>query len=1532
MLKKFNGLLFVVLMIAVAFIFTACKNKETFSLTLPTDGSVIVEAPTKLDLLKIKENTTITLKVNVPANKEVATFKVNNVDKPLTDNRFSFVITENITITVSFKDLTGPDVETFSINLPTDNTVVVISPEVINLAEVEKNTEVTIKVNVPANKEVATFKVNGADKSLTDNQFSFVVTENVTVVVTYKDIEEQQKTYKLTLPNNVVSNQSDNLKVLAGTKIILTVAYDIASEEVKVLTVDGVSKVADLLMSPTKTISFTMPNHDVIVKFEKAIKTYSLTFDNNLFELLTPGIDLTQVPHGTSVEFHFIGVVPENKKFKSLLIDGVDRTEIIDSQTLKFTVVIVKNTTIDAVLEDVYKLTLDSDYPDGIAVLTPIDLTLNRIESNTEVTVRVTIPDTRYVVDFKVNDLSVTLVDNQHTLTVTSDVTLKLITAYKVSTASSFAFILLNEGTPEEGYTVKEFIGNEVIVKIPSEYQNKPVKYLETDAFKNNGYAVLELEIPQSIQMIDQGALFGLSSLTKLTIPFIGRERDYSGPSSVEKRFFYIFGETNYPNTYPFFTTTESAYYLPNDLKEVSITDTDMIPEKAFCANYIANETKITITDYIHLEKINLPSGLILISDYAFFGCLDLKAIVIPEATEEIKMNAFGYCLQLTEFTIPKNVSYIFNSAFYLSHNLLNIYVSEDNPHYISVNGVVYSKDLKTILLYPVGREESYQILEGTETIFASAFLSSKITAVNLPNSIKTIEQQAFSQCNNLSDIVIPDTVTEIKEGAFMNAALLANVKLSNNISKIAANLFNRCHLLTTIVIPDQVVEIGEGAFNQSGLTEIRIPSNVKTIKNFAFYKAPNLRNVIFYEGLLTIGENAFSANPQLTNITLPHSLEKIDESAFSYCEELTVIFVDTRVINMGANVFKSCDKLTIKTPITFCPDTWNPDWNPDNRPVNWRSAYVNVSLTLPTNASVELVSPIDIDLNSIPVNTVITVKVVVQAGQTLKKFVVGYDDETDKLNENNEYTFTITEPTTIMTTMAGLFKLSLPSDGSITVTSPVISDYDNIPERTEITVAIRDEIGKMPNLFINDSMIAGVVTFTFNLNFDTTLRVEYWDKYYLVTLPNDGSIKIIQPTGVISNTVLKDTEVVLEVEIPAGHKLTEFRVNGEITTLPENNQYSFISRKDMAFTTVIEVEQISETSDGIFEYGLGNDGSDFYTVIAYLGTEAVVVVPETFNGKPVKYIGSEAFKNNTGITELTLPNSLVKLDDGVLSGMSNLTKLTIPFVGCDRTTNDRFAGKIAYIFGQMQFPNSMVGYYAPAYDNNKKYYIPISLTEVIITDATRLPDVAFGTDGSSHPYYSNNISQISITSNLEYIGQNVFCNSKITEFILPSTVKTIESGAFMSCTSLTSISLPQNLEYIGSFAFTSSGLKEISIPANVTTANGVFSGCQSLTKAVFQSGFKKIEASTFAGCSNLTSLTIPDTVTTIGNAAFAYCPALMQIFIPNSVTTIGSTIFNGCQTTLQIRCAAASKPSGWNSQWNYNDGKAMPVVWGATN
>lgn len=153
-----------------------------------------------------------------------------------------------------------------------------------------------------------------------------------------------------------------------------------------------------------------------------------------------------------------------------------------------------------------------------------------------------------------------------------------------------------------------------------------------------------------------------------------------------------------------------------------------------------------------------------------------------------------------------------------------------------------------------------------------------------------------------------------------------------------------------------------------------------------------------------------------------------------------------------------------------------------------------------------------------------------------------------------------------------------------------------------------------------------------------------------------------------------------------------------------------------------------------------------------------------------------------------------------------------------------------------------------------------------------------------------------------------------------------------MSCTSLTSISLPQNLEYIGSFAFTSSGLKEISIPANVTTANGVFSGCQSLTKAVFQSGFKKIEASTFAGCSNLTSLTIPDTVTTIGNAAFAYCPALMQIFIPNSVTTIGSTIFNGCQTTLQIRCAAASKPSGWNSQWNYNDGKAMPVVWGATN
>lgn len=85
------------------------------------------------------------------------------------------------------------------------------------------------------------------------------------------------------------------------------------------------------------------------------------------------------------------------------------------------------------------------------------------------------------------------------------------------------------------------------------------------------------------------------------------------------------------------------------------------------------------------------------------------------------------------------------------------------------------------------------------------------------------------------------------------------------------------------------------------------------------------------------------------------------------------------------------------------------------------------------------------------------------------------------------------------------------------------------------------------------------------------------------------------------------------------------------------------------------------------------------------------------------------------------------------------------------------------------------------------------------------------------------------------------------------------------------------------------------------------------------------IDDRAFSGCTSLTSITIPNSVTSIGSGAFSHCTSLTSIVTPNNVTSIGAMAFWNC-TSLTIYCEVTSKPSGWDSNWNYSK---CPVVWG---
>ncbi len=95
--------------------------------------------------------------------------------------------------------------------------------------------------------------------------------------------------------------------------------------------------------------------------------------------------------------------------------------------------------------------------------------------------------------------------------------------------------------------------------------------------------------------------------------------------------------------------------------------------------------------------------------------------------------------------------------------------------------------------------------------------------------------------------------------------------------------------------------------------------------------------------------------------------------------------------------------------------------------------------------------------------------------------------------------------------------------------------------------------------------------------------------------------------------------------------------------------------------------------------------------------------------------------------------------------------------------------------------------------------------------------------------------------------------------------------------------------------------------------------GCSSLTDITIPNGVTKIGEYAFQNCINLTQITIPNNVTSIGNCAFRGCNSLEQITIPNGVTKIGYYAFSDCPN-LTIYCQASSQPSGWDTNWNYDN------------
>jgi|GEM_PF-467170 len=186
------------------------------------------------------------------------------------------------------------------------------------------------------------------------------------------------------------------------------------------------------------------------------------------------------------------------------------------------------------------------------------------------------------------------------------------------------------------------------------------------------------------------------------------------------------------------------------------------------------------------------------------------------------------------------------------------------------------------------------------------------LVSIKIPNGVVSIGKSAFSTCTSLVDIIIPDSITYILESAFECCSSLTSITIPNSVTYIDSDVFSGCTSLTSITIPYSITSIGGGAFEDcTGLTSITIPDSVTSIGGGTFSGCSSLTSITIPDSVNYIGSGVFSGCTSLTSITIPDSITSIDDGAFSGCKSLASITIPDSITSIEYETFSGCTSLT---------------------------------------------------------------------------------------------------------------------------------------------------------------------------------------------------------------------------------------------------------------------------------------------------------------------------------------------------------------------------------------------------------------------------------------------------------------------------------------------------------------------------------------------------------------------------------------------------------------------------------------------
>ena len=389
-------------------------------------------------------------------------------------------------------------------------------------------------------------------------------------------------------------------------------------------------------------------------------------------------------------------------------------------------------------------------------------------------------------------------------------------------------------------------------------------------------------------------------------------------------------------------TINKIEYTVNDDGLSASVTDAD---ENITTADIPATVT-IDGADYpvtaigneafyrcLALQSVTLPEGLQSIGGRAFRDCVALTGLILPEGLQDIGDMAFHNCESLQSIVLPGGVRDIVESTFRNCTSLANVTLPEG------------LQSIGDAAFYYCPALESITLPEGLQTIDNRAFsYCLALESITLPEGLQSIGNEAFAYCTSLASITSHAlTPPAIREDAFDSATYATatlTVPQGTEAAYRAAEywgwFYNTDQDGITYVLHDGG-QSSMAIYADKSITAADIPATVTidgaacpvtAIGNEAFYDCTALASIDLPEGLQTIGNYAFSGCWALANVALPEGLQSIGKGAFSQCETLASVTLPSTLQSIGHSAFFRCPLADVTslaaTPPAIHEDTFN--------------------------------------------------------------------------------------------------------------------------------------------------------------------------------------------------------------------------------------------------------------------------------------------------------------------------------------------------------------------------------------------------------------------------------------------------------------------------------------------------------------------------------------------------------------------------------------------------------------------------------